>query len=163
MAKSITTITEPVLSEKEANEKAWAEVLEELSRNSEGLRSYIRLLQELHESGIMDTMKAALQSKEELAKVIVKEMNKPNNTNTINNLMAMADTLSMLDSDVVKKMASSVSTGFHKAREENQTEEKIGLFDLMKALKDPDINRAVRFGLNFLKGMGQSLGEKGEK
>lgn len=45
MAKSITTITEPVLSEKEANEKAWAEVLEELSRNSEGLRSYIRLLQ----------------------------------------------------------------------------------------------------------------------
>ena len=30
----------------------------------------------------------------------------------------------------------------------------------MKVLKDPDINRAIGFGLHFLKGMGKGL--KGE-
>lgn len=160
MAKPITAIAKPILSEKEENNKNLAEILLELSRNSEGLRSYMDLLQEFHESGILDAMKAVLQSKEEWSKIIVKELNKPNHTNMIQNLMAMAEVLSMLDSDSIRKMAGSVTTGLHKAQEKSQTEDKIGLLDLVKALKDPDINRAVRFGLNFLKGMGQSLGEK---
>jgi uncharacterized protein YjgD (DUF1641 family) len=28
---------------------------------------------------------------------------------------------------------------------------------LIKSLKDPDVNRAVKFGLHFLKGMGKGL------
>ena len=30
----------------------------------------------------------------------------------------------------------------------------------MKVLKDPDINRAIGFGLHFLKGMGKGLQEE---
>lgn len=35
---------------------------------------------------------------------------------------------------------------------------KIGLFDLLKALNDPDVNRAIRFFLSALKAIGQRLG-----
>ena len=40
-----------------------------------------------------------------------------------------------------------------------QSNKKVGILDLMKVLKEFDINRAIGFGLHFLKGMGKGLKE----
>lgn len=47
------------------------------------------------------------------------------------------------------------------AYEQTEAEtKKIGLLDLLRALNDPDTNRAIRFGLSALKAIGQQLGSK---
>lgn len=37
---------------------------------------------------------------------------------------------------------------------------KIGMLDLVKVLNDPDINRAIGFGIHFMKGLGKGLKEE---
>jgi len=37
--------------------------------------------------------------------------------------------------------------------------EKVSAFKLMKMLNDPDVNRALNFGVHFLKGLGKGLKE----
>jgi uncharacterized protein YjgD (DUF1641 family) len=40
-----------------------------------------------------------------------------------------------------------------------KTGKKVSALALIKALNDPDVNRAIGFGLHFLKGMGKALEE----
>nr|WP_284286341.1 DUF1641 domain-containing protein [Alicyclobacillus fastidiosus] len=38
-----------------------------------------------------------------------------------------------------------------------QSPKKIGVFALAKTLKDPDVNRTLKFAIGFLKGLGKTL------
>ena len=51
----------------------------------------------------------------------------------------------------------SVAKGLEKAEQGLQTDSTTSVLDIMKALKDPDMNRAITFGLNLLKGVGEEL------
>lgn len=53
MAKPITKIEEPVFTEKEKQSQELDNVLQDISRNSDGIKETIKLLQELHDSGIL--------------------------------------------------------------------------------------------------------------
>jgi uncharacterized protein YjgD (DUF1641 family) len=58
---------------------------------------------------------------------------------------------------MTKKLMGGLTAGLKKADEALQSGAKIGIFDLMKVLSDPDINRAMAFGINLLKGVGEGL------
>ena len=51
----------------------------------------------------------------------------------------------------------SVAKGLEKAEQGLQADSTTSVLDIMKALKDPDFNRAITFGLNLLKGVGEEL------
>ncbi|MFP3380752.1 DUF1641 domain-containing protein, partial [Bacillus sp. SIMBA_069] len=73
--------------------------------------------------------------------------------------MAAAGGLAELEPEMTQKLMKGVSKGLQKADEGLHSGQKVGIMDLMKALSDPDINRAIGFGINLLKGVGEGLKE----
>ncbi|WP_102346021.1 DUF1641 domain-containing protein [Bacillus sp. Marseille-P3661] len=159
MAKPIQMIKKVELSEKQKQSQSLESLLSEVAQNKESLLETLHLLQELHNSGILEALNSLVQAKEDVAKIAVGQMTREPVTNLINNAMAAGGALTNLDPEMTKKLMGSVSKGLEKAEQGLQSDSKIGVLDLMKALKDPDLNRAIGFGLNLLKGVGEGLKE----
>ncbi|MFP5115905.1 DUF1641 domain-containing protein [Bacillaceae bacterium C204] len=159
MAKPIQTIQRPEQTEEQKKIQSLENLLSGVAENKDSLLETLNLLQELHDSGIMDALGSLLKSKEKAAKIAVGQLTRQPVTNMINNAMAAGGILTELDPETTSKLAKSLTTGLQKAEQGLKDDTKIGLFDLMKALKDPDINRVLGFGFNLLKGMGEGLKE----
>ncbi len=115
------------------------------------------IVRELHDSGILDAAESILKAKESVAEVVLGQVSRKEATSLINNLMAAAGVLTAIDPEQTKKLLAGVTIGLEEAKEKQ--DQKVGVFDLVKALKDPDMNRAIGFGLRFLKGVGKGLKE----
>ncbi|WP_223067973.1 DUF1641 domain-containing protein [Paenibacillus caui] len=157
MAKPITHISNPEPTEQEQQDQALEHVIHDLAQNAEGIREAIKLLQQLQESGILGALNAVVEAKDKVAKIAVGQLVRPPVTNAINNAMAAAGALTELDPEMTKKLLGGVANGLQKAEQGLQNDERTGMFQLLKALRDPDINRAIGFGLNLLKGIGEGL------
>ncbi|GGE12105.1 hypothetical protein GCM10011571_11830 [Marinithermofilum abyssi] len=157
MAKPITKIEQPTLTEKEMQQRSLEKVIKDVADNAEGIQQTIQLLQELHNSGVLEAVKALFEAKEKITKIAVGQLLNPPVTRAINNVMAAAEALTELDPEMTKKLTGSVVKGLKKAEEDIENNTQVGILDLLKALRDPDINRAMGFSLRFLKGMGEGL------
>lgn len=58
---------------------------------------------------------------------------------------------------VLGQIGRSAAQSFEDAKSAPSSAKPIGIFGLMSALKDPDVNRAITFALNLSKAYGQSL------
>ncbi|MEH7309146.1 DUF1641 domain-containing protein [Neobacillus drentensis] len=159
MAKPIQTIQKIELTEEQKKIQSLENLLSGVADNHDSLLETLDLLQELHDSGIMEALGSLLKAKESAAKIAVGQFTRKPVTNMINNAMAAGGILTELDPETTSKLAKGLTTGLQKAEQELKADSKLGLFDLMKALKDPDINRALGFGFNLLKGIGEGLKE----
>jgi len=159
MAKPIKVIQKTEPTEEQKKMHSLEKLLSGVSQNTDSLLETLNLIQELHDSGMMDALGSLLKAKEKAAKIAVDQLTRQPVTNMINNAMAAGGILTELDPETTSKLAKSLTAGLKKAEQGLEADSKLGLFDLMKALKDPDINRAVGFGLNLLKGMGEGLKE----
>jgi uncharacterized protein YjgD (DUF1641 family) len=159
MAKPIQTIEKTELTEEQIKLQSLENLLSGVAQNKDSLLETLNLLQELHDSGIMDALGSLLKAKESAAKIAVGQLTRKPVTNMINNAMAAGGILTELDPETTSKLAKSLTAGLQKAEQGLKNDTKIGLFDLMKAIKDPDINRALGFGFNLLKGIGEGLKE----
>lgn len=157
MAKPISNYIKPVLTEQEKQEQSIEHVIHDLAQNADGIRETIKLLQELHETGILEALSAVIEAKDKVAKIAVGQLVRPPVTNAINNAIAAAGTLTELDPQLTKKLIGGALKGLQDAEEGLRTNSKVGIMDLFKVLRDPDINRAIGFGLKFLKGFGKKL------
>lgn len=159
MAKPIQVIQKTELTEEQIKMRSLENLISGIADNKDSLLETLELLQELHNSGIMDALGSLLKAKESAAKIAVGQLTRKPVTNMINNAMAAGGILTNLDPETTSKLAKSLTTGLQKAEQGLKADTKLGLFDLMKALKDPDINRALGFGFNLLKGIGEGLKE----
>lgn len=159
MAKPISQINEPILNEKEIQSQVLEKILQDVTQNANGIQDTLKLLHELHESGILEAVTSLVEAKEKIVKIAVGQMLRPPVTNAINNGMAAAGILTELNPEMTKKMMEGLTKGFQKAEEGLQQNQKVGLFDLIKLINDPDVNRAMGFGINFLKGLGEGMKE----
>lgn len=159
MAKPIQTIKKIELTEEQKKAQSLEDLLSELAQNKDSLLETLYLLQELHDSGILEALGSLVKAKESVAKIAVGQLTRPPVTNMINNAMAAASAFTAIDPKTTQKLMKGVSKGLQKAEQGLQSDEKVGILDLVKVLKDPDINRAIGFGLNLLKGVGEGLKE----
>lgn len=159
MAKPIQIIKKAEFTEEQKKEQSLESLLSEVAQNKDSLLDTLYLLKELHSSGILETINSLVKAKEEVVKVAVGQMTREPVTNIMNNAMAAGGALATLDPELTKKLMGSVAKGLEKAEQGLQTNLKVGILDLMKALKDEDLNRAIGFGLNLLKGIGEGLKE----
>lgn len=157
MAKPIKIVQKTELTEEQKKMQSLENLLSGVADNKDALLETLNLLQELHDSGIMDALGSLLKTKEKAAKIAVGQLSREPVTNMINNTMAAGGILTELDPETTGKLAKGLTNGLQKAQQGLDEDSKVGLFDLMKALKDPDINRAIGFGFNLLKGMGEGL------
>jgi uncharacterized protein YjgD (DUF1641 family) len=159
MAKPIQLIKKVELTEDQKKEQTLESLLSEVAQNKDSLSDTLLLLQELHNSGILEAANSLVKAKEEVAKIAVGQMTRKPVTNIINNLMVAGGSLTAMDPEMTKKLMGSVAKGLEKAEQGLQSNSKVGILDLIKVLNDPDINRAIGFGLNLLKGIGEGLKE----
>lgn len=162
MAEPITNIKRKVLSEEEEDLK-YARFKKRLTDNDESIEQVLDIIEELHKIGALEAVTAMLLAKEDITKIALDEVSKEPVTNLLNTLIGSAGSVMATDPDKIKDVISGTMAGLEEGHDFAQTETKIKLFDVMKMLNDPDINRAVGFGIHFLKGMGKHLNETDEK
>ncbi|MDM5187060.1 DUF1641 domain-containing protein [Bacillus sp. DX4.1] len=160
MAKEITLIQKKVITEEVKKQQLSDELLTQFAENREAVEETMQLLAGLQQAGLLDAAISLLAAKEDVSKIAVEQLNREPVKNALNNMMGAGEALSSVDPEVTKQVTSSLVTGLQFATEELKKGRKIKIMDFFKVLKDPDINRAITFGFNFLKAFGQELEEK---
>ncbi|MCS7464932.1 DUF1641 domain-containing protein [Paenibacillus doosanensis] len=160
MAKPITTIKKNIPTEEEKKKESLDQLAAELADHDAALKKTLELVRELHDSGILEAVHAMLKAKTDIAQIAVEQATREPVTNMINNVMGAAGVLAEMEPEVTKKLLGSISSGMEEAKEHLKSPQKVGMFDLLKVMNDPDINRAIGFGIRFLKGMGKGLKEQ---
>ncbi|PLR86845.1 hypothetical protein CVD25_17185 [Bacillus canaveralius] len=159
MAKAIKKIHRIEVNEQEKRKKDLREVEDALIDNKEAILQSLQVLHHMHERGILSVLNGLLGQGDRVLNILVKAADKPENTNAIKNLLLMVGTLGMINVQQLEPFLLKVDAGIARVAKHANTEEKTSYFDLVGALKDPEINRAVTLLLNFLKGMGQDTEE----
>ncbi|MCX2827257.1 hypothetical protein COM13_04830 [Bacillus pseudomycoides] len=157
MAAPIKAIQKQGLTEEEQKQQKLECLKELLANNEEALNQMFNIVGELNDIGMLEAANSMLKAKEPIAKIVLGQVTREPVTNLINNMMGAAGALTELNPELTKKLVGSVLTGMDEGNQHLQSNKKVGILDLMKVLKDPDINRAIGFGLHFLKGMGKGL------
>ncbi|MGG3521539.1 DUF1641 domain-containing protein [Bacillus pseudomycoides] len=157
MAAPIKAIQKQGLTEEEQKQQKLEDLKELLANNEEALNQMFNIVGELNDIGMLEAANSMLKAKEPIAKIVLGQVTREPVTNLINNMMGAAGALTELNPELTKKLVGSVLTGMDEGNQHLQSNKKVGIQDLMKVLKDPDINRAIGFGLHFLKGMGKGL------
>lgn len=157
MAQPISIIKKQFLAKEEQEEQKLAALKMLVAENEDALTQIMDIVGELHENGVLEAASAMLQAKEEIAKIALNQVNREPVTNFINNFMGASAAFTNFDPGSTKKLVSSVAAGIEEGNKYVESHKKIGVLDLMKVLNDPDINRAIGFGIHFLKGMGKGL------
>lgn len=160
MAAPITSIKMIELTEEELQQVKVHELQALIVEQQQSLNKILELTAELDKAGVLDALNAMIKAKDEIAGIAVHQVSREPMTNMLNNAMNMAGILTAIDPEVTAKLKSGIASGIHEAELYSGTDEKVSIFQLMKALNDPDINRSIKFGMDFLKGMGKGLHDK---
>lgn len=157
MAAPIQTIKKQQLTEEQLKEQKLDNLKQLLSENEETVNQVFTIMAELNDIGVLEAASKLLEAKEEVAHIALGQVTRKPVTNIINNLMGAAGALSNLDPETTTKLINSLNTGIDEANKAVDADEKVSVFKLAKMLNDPDVNRAMNFGIHFLKGLGKGL------
>ncbi|MBN6888485.1 uncharacterized protein YjgD (DUF1641 family) [Cytobacillus horneckiae] len=158
MAAPITEIYREIDEEKIKQQKI-DELKTLVSENEDTINNLFKILGELNDSGILQATNSMLKGKEEIAKIALGQVSREPVTNLINTLMGATAALMEADAEQTTKLIKSAMSGIDEGKSFLESEHKIGVMNLVKVLNDPDINRAIGFGIHFLRGMGKGLKE----
>ncbi|WAH36272.1 DUF1641 domain-containing protein [Alicyclobacillus dauci] len=147
--------SEPIKEQQQ--DKAAEEMREAFAAHGEAIRSFLVLIQDLHDSGLLEILHALLNSKEKVASIVLEQILKPSVLNTIKNAMSAVGMVSKLDPDQLNTLTEALVSGLERGKDNLESGKRVGLFDLAKALRDPSINRTLSLLLGLAQGMGQKL------
>ncbi len=154
MAKAIQQIerlpVEPEVKESQDKEA----LLSALFDQRAAIEKSIHFLQRMDDQGLLDFMTAIVGQGDKVMGVVAKELNKPHNSTMLVHFVKLAEMIGELDIEKIQPLIQRVNRGIAKAEEVAESGEVTNLFDLLKALKDPDVNRAITSLIGFLKGAG---------
>lgn len=157
MAEPISKIRRVEKTEDEVKQEKMAAIKDQIVTEDAAFLEALELVKALHDSGALDMINSALKAKEDIATTFLNEARKEPATNAINNLMISGKLLTDTKPEQTEKLLEGLANAQAKANESLKDDTTLGLFGLAKAIKDPDVNRALRYGLAFLKGVGQEL------
>ncbi|MGY3190173.1 DUF1641 domain-containing protein [Lysinibacillus sp. TE18511] len=157
MAAPITTIKKQQLTEEQLKEEKLDNLKQLLSENEEMVNQVFSIMAELNDIGALEAATKLLEAKEDVAHIALGQLTRKPVTNLINNLMGAAGALTELNPETTTKLMESLNSGLDEANKAVEADEKVSTFKLLKMLKDPDVNRAMNFGVHFLKGLGKGL------
>lgn len=155
MAEPISNIKRIQLSEEEVKRKNLNEVLEAVSANKESVIKALNLATPLDDNGMLDFLNALIKQKEEGLNNIFTELNKDKYANALENASELLFLLGDINLDHAREFTGKVNAGMQEALM-TDTEEKTSYTGMLKALKEPEINRSITMLLMFLRGMGRN-------
>ena len=153
MAEPIRKVKRMKISEEQVVDHNVDEVKKAVSANKDALLDGINMLSSLHESDLLQAGAALLNHRKEITKNAVQEINKPQYAGALHNLGQMIFLLGDLDLDKMEEFTGKLNAGLE-SMGETKDDETTSYMGLVRALKDPEVNRSMTMLLNFLKGMG---------
>lgn len=154
MAKQITSIKRIQVSDQEIKERNLKEVESAVSDNKEAILKGINLLATINENGTLDFLNALVKKKEVGLENIMQELNKEQYASILENAGDLLFLMGDLDFQRFKEITSRVNVGMEEALAADE-DEKISYTKMIKALKEPEINRSIAMLLTFMRGMGK--------
>lgn len=157
MAKPIKDVVRHEPTEAELQAQALGELLAVVAKHGDAIKDLLKVLELLHEMGAMEVIGGLIQSREKVMEIGVSQLSKPTMTRGVNNMMSAVGMIGELEPDMIRKVVAGVVNGIDRSNEALQSNEKLGMFDLLKVLRDPNANRALTMAVGFLKGLGEKL------
>lgn len=157
VASPITSIQRKQATPEQQQTEKLDELQALIAEQQQSLNKILELTSELDKAGVLDAANAMLKAKDELAGIAVTQASREPMTNLINNLLNTAGLLTSLNPEVTANLKNSITHGIEEAELYKGNGDKVSILQVMTALNDPHINRAVKYGLDFLKGMGKGL------
>ncbi|GLB59490.1 DUF1641 domain-containing protein [Cytobacillus sp. NCCP-133] len=155
MAKAINKIKRFELSAEDKRKKDLEEVENALIDNKESILELLSIVNHMHDRGVLNLLNGLFGQGDKVMNVLVKAVDKPEATNTIKNLLLMVGTLGTINVQQLEPLLLKLNSGIARVAEYKETEDRTSYFDLVRVLKDPEVNRAVTLLITFLKGMGE--------
>lgn len=154
MAKAIRRIEREEPSPQERDAQALMEMMGAVAQHKAALVSFLDILGELHEAGLLDIVRGLLKSRHQIGVIGLTQLNKSGAQHTIRNGMGLVQFLGRLDPDDLTRVLTAVGTGLQQAQ---PSPKGMGMLGMIGALREPDVNASMSLLINFLRGMGGSL------
>jgi uncharacterized protein YjgD (DUF1641 family) len=156
MAKAITKIQHIELSEEQRRRKDLEEVETALLDNKDAILQSLDVIKHMHDRGVLSLLGGLFSEGDKVLNVLVKAADKPEATNTLKNLLLMVGVLGTINVQQLEPLLLKLNSGIARVAEyKDKEDEKLGYFDIVRSLKDPEINNALSLLFEFLKGMGE--------
>ena len=155
MAKAIKKIKRIEISEEEKRANDLKEIEDALIDNKDALLETLSVVGGMKERGILTLMNGLFGEGDRVLKVIVDLLNVPENTTALKNLMLLFGAAGKINVQDLEPLLLKINAGIENVAENSEGMEKTGYLDLLRALKDPEINRSLTILITFLKGMGK--------
>ncbi|QHA93428.1 DUF1641 domain-containing protein [Bacillus sp. N1-1] len=155
MAKAIKQIKRIEISEEEKRANDLKEIEDALIENKDALLETLNVVGGMKERGILTLLNGLFGEGDRVLKVLVDLLNVPENTTALKNLMLLFGAAGKINVQDLEPILLKVNAGIENVAEHSEGTEKTGYLDLLRALKDPEINRSLTILMTFLKGMGK--------
>jgi uncharacterized protein YjgD (DUF1641 family) len=156
MAKAITKIQHIELSEEQRRRMDLQEIETALLDNKEAILKSLDIVRHMNDRGVLSLLSGLFSEGDKVLNVLVKAADKPEATNTLKNLLLMVGVLGTINVQQLEPLLLKLNSGIARVAEYKDNEdEKLGYFDIVRSLKDPEINNALSLLFEFLKGMGE--------
>ncbi|KAF1680777.1 DUF1641 domain-containing protein [Bacillus mexicanus] len=159
MAKAIKRIQKIEITEEDQRKQDMKEIEDALVENKEAILETLQMLGHMNERGVLPLLRGLFGQGDKVLEILVKKADTEETANTLKNLLLLFGTLGMLDVKQLEPLILKVNAGVASAVEQKDSEEKTGYFDIIRSLKDPEINKSITLLFSFLKGMGQDTKE----
>lgn len=130
------------------------DIMHAVVKNKSAILSGINLLSEVHASGTLDALHALIKQREVALTQLFTELNKERYRPFLENIHGFLELAGQLPIEDLLFLASKLNRGVEQAQQ-LKGNESISYVGLVKALKDPEINRSLTMILAMLKGMGK--------
>lgn len=159
MAKAIKQIERIQITEEDQRKNELREIEDSLLKNKHVVLDTLEMLNHMHERGVIPMLNGLFAEGDKVLKILVKKADNKETANTLKNLLLMVGVLGTLNVKHLEPLLIKVNAGIERVAESKDDDERIGLFDMFRSLKDPEINRSLALLFEFLKGMGSDTGD----
>ena len=152
MAKPITAIerataTEATRTTVQAGEQAAAE------------GEFQRLLVLAHERGVLRGLAHLLEEPDAALGTATDWATQPGNLAVVKHALLFYNTLQSIDPRAVQTLLNGLDGAAEAVTAQPDDDRILGFWGLLRALRDPDVNRGMRFLLRMAAGLGRSVGQ----
>ncbi|HAQ08091.1 MAG TPA: hypothetical protein DCR24_11415 [Bacillus bacterium] len=156
MAKAVTKIKQIEMTKTDQKRADLEEVENALLDNKEAILESLDIIKHMHNRGVLSLLSGLFSEGDKVMNVLVKAADKPETTNTLKNLLLMVGVLGTINVQQLEPLLLKLNSGIARVAEYKENDDdKLGYFDIVRSLKDPEINRALAMLFEFLKGMGE--------
>lgn len=161
MAKPTNVIARPVKTPEEERDAALEALLEGASDHTDALLSGLALLQSLHQRGVLEALAALAQKSDDALGIAMDTLAQPAYSQGAKNALILAQMLSSLEEETLVTTQRMVASGVRAFAGAQPPAKPLGVFDVLRALKDPDVSAGLAAVLALLKGIGAAQRKPG--